>query len=128
MEESELKQMLLEGKKSALQVLNSPTISNAPPEKLTSLRVSFDEKFDHVSELLYQNNYFASEKSCEDLLKTLHDKINDRVQSNDYQDFKQLNEDWDLLMKFYRENANGPAKSEISERLCLSKYYREDVE
>ena len=65
-------------------MLNSPTIANAPPEKLTEMRVSFDERFEEMSEVLAQNNYMASEKSCEDLLRTLHDKVHEKVQSNEY--------------------------------------------
>ena len=48
------------------------------------MRVSFDERFEEMSEVLAQNNYMASEKSCEDLLRTLHDKVHEKVQSNEY--------------------------------------------
>jgi hypothetical protein len=29
------------------------------------MRISFEEKFDEISEVIAENNYFASEKSCE---------------------------------------------------------------
>ena len=46
MEEKELKELLMKAKKKALQTLNSTTIINAPPEKLTDLRDSFEDKFE----------------------------------------------------------------------------------
>lgn len=78
-DDQELKNYLNQGRKKALTTLNSPTLSNAPPDKLLTIRVAFDEKFDHLSALLYQNNFLASQKKCEELLKNFHDSIYEKV-------------------------------------------------
>jgi hypothetical protein len=127
MENDDLTKYLHQGRIKALQVLHSQSIANAPPEKLTTMRMAFDDKFDNLSETLKSNNYLASEKACDDLFRTLHDKVSEKVSSNEYQDFKQLADDWDLMIKFYRENANGPAKHEILSKSSVS-MYRADVE
>lgn len=86
------------------------------------MRISFEEKFDEISEVISDNNYFASEKSCEQVLKTLHDKIREKVKQGQYEDMKQLNTDWDVFRKFYKENSKGPAKNEVIARLGSLKY------
>ena len=41
-----------------------------------------------MCEVLSYNNYMASEKNCEDLLLTLHEKVREKVTSEDYSDFR----------------------------------------
>ena len=120
LEDKELNDFLKEAKLKSLNILNSLTIANAPPEKLIEMRSTFDEKLEQIADIITLNNYSASEKDCEDLFSNLHAKIKEKLQSNEYQDFKQLGEDWELLRKVYRENAHGPAKNDIAERLGLN--------
>lgn len=110
-----------------MSILSSPTIQNSPPEKLTAMRVTFDEKFEEMCEVLNQNNYLASEKTCEDLWRTLHEKVREKVNQGEYGDIRELNEDWDLLRKYYTENSKGPAKYAVSHHIAHSKY-QEDVD
>lgn len=103
-------------------MLNSLTIANAPPEKLIEMRTKFDEKLDSVTEIVSENNYSLSEKNCEELLTKFHDKIKEKLLGNEYQDLKQLSDDWELLKKVYKENANGPAKHFIMDTLGFPLY------
>jgi hypothetical protein len=50
-----------------------------------------------------------------DLLRHNHEE---RVQGY----LKQLNEDWDLMRKFYYENLKGPAINLVSDKFGFSKY------
>ena len=68
-------------------------------------------------EVLTDNNYYASEKDCEDLFSKLHEKIYEKLVADEYLDFKQLADDWELLRKVYKENSRGPAKNDIAERV-----------
>jgi len=43
------------------------------------MRLHFDDKFDQMAEVLSQNNYYASEKDCEDLFLKLHDKVYEKL-------------------------------------------------
>jgi hypothetical protein len=36
-----------------------------------------------------------------------------------------LGDDWDLLRKVYKENARGPAKADIGEKIGLNKLYED---
>eukprot|EP00347_Sterkiella_histriomuscorum_P006351 403353091 len=121
LEEPELKQLMREAKTKSLQMLNSLTIANSPPEKLIEMREAFDEKLDQVYDIIQQNNYQASEKDCEDLFLKFHEQIRQKINLNEFQDFKQLTSDWDILRKFYKDNAKGPAKYDVGERLGLDK-------
>jgi len=62
-----------------------------------------------------------SEKDSEDLFSKLHEKISEKIVNNDYVDMRQLGEDWELLKKVYNENARGPSKQDILERVGFSK-------
>ena len=121
MESEELKLQIRTVRTKTLATLNSLTIQNAPPEKLIELRNSFDEKLDKLNDILEANNYQASQKDCEDLLNTLYSKIQEKVNMSEYKDFRQFTEDFELLKKVYRENAHGPAKDEVSERVGSAK-------
>ena len=48
----ELKELYRVGKRRSLQILNSGTVANAPPEKIIEMREKFDEKLetslDHI--------------------------------------------------------------------------------
>ena len=46
LEEQELKQLMKEAKIKCLQILNSMTVANSPPEKLIEMRSAFDDKLD----------------------------------------------------------------------------------
>ena len=48
LEDNELKELMRQAKRIAMKIINSGTISNAPPEKLIDVRVQFDEKFDQI--------------------------------------------------------------------------------
>lgn len=74
---------------------------------------------------LEQQNYYTSEKDCEDLFESLHEKIKEKLLANEYKDFKQLGNDWDYFRKVYKENSKGPAKNEVGERLGLNKMYED---
>ncbi|CDW74480.1 guanylate-binding n-terminal domain containing protein [Stylonychia lemnae] len=121
LEELELRQLMKEGKQKSLTILNSLTIANSPPEKLIEMRQAYDDKLEQIFDIIQQNNYTASEKVCEDLFLKFHEQIRQKVQSNEFEDFKQLQSDWDIMRKFYKENARGPAKFDISERLGINR-------
>jgi hypothetical protein len=42
--------------------LSSPTVSNAPAEKLAEMRISFEERYEEMCEILKENNYLASQQ------------------------------------------------------------------
>ena len=52
--------------------LNSLTITNAPPEKLIDLRFLFDDKLDEIIEGVEQENYYESEKKCEEIYDAVY--------------------------------------------------------
>jgi hypothetical protein len=52
----------------------------------------------------------------------LHEKIREKINLGEYEDLKQLNEDWDLMRKFYFENLKGPAINYVSDKFGFSKY------
>ena len=81
------------------------------------MRVRFEDKVDQIQEVIEQNNYYASEKDCEDLFLKLHEKVKEKLLAQEYRDFKHLMEDWELLKKVYKENGRGPARKGIGESL-----------
>mmetsp|Transcript_34216 Transcript_34216/g.33434 ORF Transcript_34216/g.33434 Transcript_34216/m.33434 type:complete len:460 (+) Transcript_34216:286-1665(+) len=113
MEKQELQQKMKQGRSLAMKQLNSLTIANAPPEKLIEMRETFEQVWDELLEQVQGNNHYSSEKDCEDLFSRLHEKIQEKVLANEYSEFRQLSEDWELLRKVYKENAKGPAKFEV---------------
>jgi len=52
------------------------------------MRHAFDDRFETLTSTLTKNNFLTSERSCEELLRTLHDKIQDKVASSGYQDIR----------------------------------------
>jgi len=72
LETIEIKPLLRQAKKKGTTVLNSLTIANAPPEKLVKLREVFDDKMEEALENIEQQNWYASDKDCEQLFHTLH--------------------------------------------------------
>ncbi len=74
-----------------------------------------------------QYNQYASEKDCEELFLKMHEKVHEKLIADGYRDFRQLGDDWELLKKVYKENAKGPAKHEIGEKIGISKL-QEDME
>ena len=87
------------------------------------MRIRFDDNVDQFIEAVDQENYMSSEKESEDLYQKLYKQIHEKLLANEYRDYKQLGDDWDVLRKFYRENSRGPAKNEVGERLGLNKLY-----
>ena len=49
-ESDELKKLIRQGRRLAMNNLNSLTITNAPSEKLIDLRFLFDDKLDEIIE------------------------------------------------------------------------------
>jgi len=43
------------------------------------MRLAFDDKFDLLASTLRDTNFQSSERACEDLLRTLHDKLLDKL-------------------------------------------------
>ena len=68
-------------------------------------------------------NHVASERDCEELFNSLHEKIHEKLVQNEYRDYKSLGADYELLRKYYKENARGSAKYEIGEQMVGTKLY-----
>lgn len=59
--------------------------------------MNFDEKFEEFAYLLQSNNMQASLKQCEDLFLSLHERVRDRIESEQEEEVptvKSLIDDW----------------------------------